>query len=127
MATGNTIREQVNSISASKQAIIDVLVAKGVQVPAGTKLEGLAALVDKLIMGKTYTETVNSTKWGSLVSGEYKYQITADTHGCGVNPIVLTYDESTNQQTYDSPMIDSSGNVTLYSTINTNLKVVIKS
>lgn len=48
MAEGSTIAEQIADINASKAAIAGAIAAKGVTVPAGTKLGGLAALVGQI-------------------------------------------------------------------------------
>lgn len=48
MADGSTIAEQIADINASKAAIAGAIAEKGVTVPAGTKLGGLAALVSEI-------------------------------------------------------------------------------
>ena len=61
-------------------------------------------------------------------SGNYYKQITAATHGKGTYPSVHTYVQNGSlwEETYDSPAIDDSGNVTVYTNVAISIKVVIK-
>lgn len=56
MADGSTIAEQIADIAASKAAIAAAIAAKGVVVPEGTKLAGLAAKVEAIETGGTSGE-----------------------------------------------------------------------
>lgn len=56
MADGNTIAEQIADINASKAAIAAAIAAKGVVVPEGTKLAGLAEKVEAIETGGTSGE-----------------------------------------------------------------------
>ena len=51
MADGSTIAEQIADIAASKAAIAAAIAAKGVEVPEGTKLAGLAEKVAAIETG----------------------------------------------------------------------------
>lgn len=56
MADGNNVAEQIADINASKAAIAGAIAAKGVTVPYGTKLGGLAALVGQIDGGVVASE-----------------------------------------------------------------------
>ena len=75
--------------------------------------------------GTPYVTTISS--WSGS-SGNYYNQITAATHGKGTYPSVHTYVQNGSlwEETYDSPAIDSSGNVTVYTNSAISIKVVIK-
>lgn len=75
--------------------------------------------------GTPYVTTISS--WSSS-SGNYYKQITATTHGKGTYPSVHTYVQNGSlwEETYDSPAIDNSGNVTVYTNVAISIKVVIK-
>lgn len=75
--------------------------------------------------GTPYVTTISS--WSGS-SGNYYKQITAATHGKGTYPSVHTYVQNGSlwEETYDSPAIDSSGNVTVYTNVAISIKVVIK-
>lgn len=75
--------------------------------------------------GTPYVTTISS--WSGS-SGNYYKQITVATHGKGTYPSVHTYvqNESLWEETYDSPAIDASGNVTVYTNVAISIKVVIK-
>lgn len=72
---------------------------------------------------KTYTASLTSSSWSGS-AGNYTYSISAATHGCGTTPSVHTY--VNNEETYDSPTIDSSGNITLHSNAKVAMRVVVK-
>ena len=75
--------------------------------------------------GTPYVTTISS--WSGS-SGNYYKQITAATHGKGTYPSVHTYVQNGSlwEETYDSPAIDTSGNVTVYTNSAISIKVVIK-
>ena len=75
--------------------------------------------------GTPYVTTISS--WSGS-SGNYYKQITAATHGKGTYPSVHTYVQNGSlwEETYDSPAIDASGNVTVYTNSAISIKVVIK-
>ena len=75
--------------------------------------------------GTPYVTTISS--WSGSSNNYYK-QITAATHGKGTYPSVHTYVQNGSlwEETYDSPAIDSSGNVTVYTNSAISIKVVIK-
>lgn len=75
--------------------------------------------------GTPYVTTISS--WSGS-SGNYYKQITVATHGKGTYPSVHTYVQNGSlwEETYDSPAIDSSGNVTVYTNVAISIKVVIK-
>ena len=75
--------------------------------------------------GTPYVTTISS--WSGS-SGNYHSTISASTHGKGAYPSVHTYVQNGSlwEETYDSPAIDSSGNVTVYTNLNISIKVVIK-
>lgn len=72
-----------------------------------------------------YVVTISS--WSGS-SGNYYSTISASTHGKGAYPSVHTYVQNGSlwEETYDSPAIDSSGNVTVYTNSAISIKVVIK-
>lgn len=70
---------------------------------------------------KTYNLTISS--WSGS-AGNYTYSIPASAHGCGTTPSVHTY--VSNEETYDSPTIDASGNITLHSNVKVAMRVVVK-
>lgn len=76
-----------------------------------------------------YVITLETSSW-TWSNGNYSYSIPATTHGKGAYPSVHTYvanaDESLWEETYNSPAIDASGNVTIYTNLNISIKVVIK-
>lgn len=75
--------------------------------------------------GTPYVTTISS--WSGS-SGNYSSTISASTHGKGTYPSVHTYVQNGSlwEETYDSPAIDSSGNVTVYTNVAISIKVVIK-
>lgn len=75
--------------------------------------------------GTPYVTTI--TSWSGS-GGNYYKQITAATHGKGTYPSVHTYVQNGSlwEETYDSPAIDDSGNVTVYTNVAISIKVVIK-
>lgn len=88
--------------------------------------DGKRALYEGEAGGGTPYVTIISSWSGS--SGNYYKQITAATHGKGTYPSVHTYVQNGNlwEETYDSPAIDASGNVTIYTNSSISIKVVIK-
>lgn len=70
-----------------------------------------------------YVTNLSSTAWSGS-AGNYTYTISAGTHGCGTTPSVHTY--VNNEETYDSPTIDASGNITLHSNAKVAMRVVVK-
>lgn len=91
-----------------------------------TRKDGKRALYEGEAGGGTpYVTTISS--WSGS-SGNYYKQITATTHGKGTYPSVHTYVQNGSlwEETYDSPAIDSSGNVTVYTNVAISIKVVIK-
>lgn len=75
--------------------------------------------------GTPYVTTI--TSWSGS-SGNYSSTISASTHGKGTYPSVHTYvaKGSLWEETYGSPAIDASGNVTVYTNSAISIKVVIK-
>lgn len=72
---------------------------------------------------KTYIANLTASSWSGS-TGNYTCLISATTHGCGKTPSVHTY--VSNEETYDSPTIDTSGNITLHSNAKVAMRVVIK-
>lgn len=72
-----------------------------------------------------YVTTISS--WSGS-SGNYYSTISASTHGKGTYPSIHTYVQNGSlwEETYDSPAIDASGNVTVYTNSAISIKVVIK-
>lgn len=83
---------------------------------------GTIALTSDISGGQPYTKTLATTDWTGS-SAPYSYTINASTHGKGTLPVVHTY--VNNEETYDSPKIDASGNITLYTNYKIAMKVVI--
>lgn len=91
-----------------------------------TRKDGKKALYEGEAGGGTpYVTTISS--WSGS-SGNYYKQITATTHGKGTYPSVHTYVQNGSlwEESYDSPAIDASGNVTVYTNVAISIKVVIK-
>lgn len=91
-----------------------------------TRKDGKRALYEGEAGGGTpYVTTISS--WSGS-SGNYYSTISASTHGKGTYPSVHTYVQNGSlwEETYDSPAIDSSGNVTVYTNSAISIKVVIK-
>lgn len=62
----------------------------------------------------------------SGTAGNYYYTIPQAVHNKGLRPQVYTY-TAAGDETYDSPRIDfTTGDVTVYSSINSVLKVIIR-
>ena len=91
-----------------------------------TRKDGKKALYEGEAGGGTpYVTTISS--WSGS-SGNYYSTISASTHGKGTYPSVHTYVQNGSlwEETYDSPAIDASGNVTVYTNSTISIKVVIK-
>lgn len=91
-----------------------------------TRADGKKALYEGEAGGGTpYVTTI--TSWSGS-NGNYSSTISASTHGKGTYPSVHTYVQNGSlwEETYDSPAIDSSGNVTVYTNVAISIKVVIK-
>lgn len=91
-----------------------------------TRKDGKKALYEGEAGGGTpYVTTISS--WSGS-SGNYYSTISATTHGKGTYPSVHTYVQNGSlwEETYDSPAIDASGNVTVYTNSAISIKVVIK-
>lgn len=91
-----------------------------------TRKDGKKALYEGEAGGGTpYVTTISS--WSGS-SGDYYSTINASTHGKGTYPSVHTYVQNGSlwEETYDSPAIDSSGNVKVYTNSAISIKVVIK-
>lgn len=71
-----------------------------------------------------YVKSIAPSDWVVNSEGGYYYQVLASEHSMGSYPTVHTFTEG--EETYDSPYIDSSGNITLYSGVNTAMTVVVK-
>ena len=88
--------------------------------------DGKRALYEGEAGGGTPYVTIITSWSGS--NGNYSSTISASTHGKGTYPSVHTYvvKGSLWEETYDSPAIDASGNVTVYTNSAISIKVVIK-
>lgn len=74
----------------------------------------------------SFVRTVGSSSYPWTGSaGSYSYSIPASTHGKGTAPRVRTYNAA-NEESYDNPKADASGNVTVYSNANVAVRVVIE-
>lgn len=93
-----------------------------------TRKDGKKALYEGEAGGGGGTPYVKIISGWSGSSGNYYSTISASTHGKGAYPSVHTYVQNGNLwvETYDSPAIDSSGNVTVYTNSTISIKVVIK-
>ena len=68
---------------------------------------------------------LTASNWvADSTNGGYKYSIAVATHGMGQYPDVRTY--VNDEETYDSPKVDASGNITLFSNLAIAMRVVIK-
>lgn len=70
-----------------------------------------------------YVVTLEESSW-TWSDGNYIYSIPATTHGKGAYPSIHTY--VNDEEIYNSPRIDTSGNITLYSNVDVSMRVVIK-
>lgn len=73
--------------------------------------------------GMTAPFTATYSSWSGS-SAPYTLSISAATHGKGINPLLKTFDNS-NEEVYTRNMIDSSGNITIYSNAQISLRVKI--
>lgn len=69
-----------------------------------------------------YVVNLSTSSWSGS-SGDYTYSITATTHKKGTYPQVRIF--VNNEECYDSPTIDTSGNITLKSNAKVAMRVVI--
>ena len=104
-------------------ALVFKIDAKGIL----TRKDGKKALYEGEAGGGGTPYVTTITSWSGS-SGNYSYSIPAATHGKGTYPSVHTYVQNGNlwEETYDSPAIDTSGNVTIYTNVAISIKVVIK-
>lgn len=70
-----------------------------------------------------YVANLTTSSWSGSI-GNYTYTISATTHGKGTYPVVQTFVD--NEETYDSPTIDASGNITIKSNVKTAMRVVVR-
>lgn len=112
-----------------EEAINSELTDKQNQITSNkNRLDALEPRVDDLeaevagLSRTPYVTTISSSSWSGS-SGAYTYTISATTHGKGAYPQVRTF--VSNEECYDSPVIDVNGNVTLKSNTNVAMRVVI--
>ena len=78
-----SVQSEIDRIAGAKSDISTAITNKGVTVPSGTKLDGMAALIDSIVSGggsgggalSVETGTVTSTK---KTSAPFKYDYTFD-------------------------------------------------
>lgn len=86
-----------------------------------TDVESAEGRLDKL--EAFYERNITASNWSGS-AGHYTFLISVTTHGRGTRPRVHTYVDG--EETYDSPTIDwSTGNVTLHSSAQVAMKVLI--
>ena len=69
-----------------------------------------------------YVVNLTTGNWSGS-TGNYTYSIAAATHGKGAYPQVRTF--VANEECYDSPTIDTSGNITLKTNAKVAMRVVV--
>ena len=66
-----SISSEITRISNAKTAIAQSIANKGVTVPSGTKIDGMAALIDSIQTGGSGGETPASAKWDDVTFIDY--------------------------------------------------------
>ena len=66
-----SISSEITRISNAKTAIAQSIANKGVTVPSGTKIDGMAALIDSIQTGGGGGETPASAKWNDVTFIDY--------------------------------------------------------
>lgn len=129
----STLTDRVGTLETKMTtAQSDITSIKQKDTNQDTLISGLRTDVDALTprvttaenninaLQKVYKITISS--WSGSGTN-LSYVINASTHGCGTTPNVRTY--YNNEEVYNSPKVDASGNVTIYTAVNVNIDVVI--
>lgn len=82
-----SVQTEINRISSAKSAISTAIANKGVTVPSGTKIDGMAALIGQISSGGTDTSDATLTSGGQMLEG-----ITAYAKGTKYTGTIETYD-----------------------------------
>lgn len=81
-----SVQTEINRIESAKTAIATAIAGKGVTVPSGTKLDGMAALIRSIVASGGAAGGVTMSKLGEGTftgTGELEYTL---NHGLGVTP-----------------------------------------
>lgn len=81
-----SVQTEINRISSAKSAISTAIANKGVTVPSGTKIDGMATLIGQISTG-TDTSDATLTSGGQMLEG-----ITAYARGTKYTGTIETYD-----------------------------------
>lgn len=109
----------------SASAVVQVLYVRGtteVWIRYSTSATSWGAWTRLGGAASPYVVNLSTSSWSGS-SSPYTYSIMAVGHGKGVYPQVRTF--VNNEETYDSPMINASGDITLYSNTKIAMRVVI--
>ena len=85
-----SIRSQINRISQAKSAIATAIAGKGVTVPNGTSIDGMAALVAEIPTGGGLPSGVSKLATGTITPSESATYLDI-SHGLGVAPNFLVW------------------------------------
>jgi len=86
-----SIRSQINRISQAKSAIATAIAGKGVTVPNGTSIDGMAALVAEIPTGGGLPSGVSKLASGTVTLAEDNTSGEIVTHNLGVVPNFLAW------------------------------------
>lgn len=96
-----SVQTEINRISSAKSAISMAISNKGVTVPSGTKIDGMAALIGQISTG-TDTSDATLTSGGQMLEG-----ITAYARGTKFTGTIETYD-GTVESTGPDPVLENN-------------------
>lgn len=80
-----SVQTEINRISSAKSAISTAIANKGVTVPSGTKIDGMATLIGQISSG-TNTSDATMTSGAQMLSG-----VTAYSKGSKYTGTIQTY------------------------------------
>ena len=107
-----SVQTEISRLESAKQAIASAIANKGVTVPDGTMLDGMAALIDSIEAGGGGNSNLSLLGTGTFTGNDaYKYEL---THGLGVTPklvYVVTHYSKATKRLMDLVMIPHSTNL----------------
>lgn len=94
-----SVQTEIDRLESAKEAIETAIAGKGVTVPDGTKLDGMAALIESIEAGGGGNSNLSLLGAGTFTGNDaYKYEL---THGFGVTPklvyVETHYSKATNR------------------------------
>lgn len=92
-----SVQTQIDRLESAKEAIATAITGKGVTVPNGTMLDGMAALIESIEAGGGGNSNLSLLGTGTFTGNNtYKYEL---AHAFGVTPklvsVVTSYAEAT--------------------------------